>query len=129
MTKVEQFQYLTSTAALRGDLRAKSVRAATFTWAAGIADFALRFGSTAVLARLVLPEHFGLVLMVTAFTSIADQFRDLGLSTVTVQRKQITHAEITNLFWINVVAGLLIALIACAASPLIGAFYNEPRVV
>ena len=46
-------------------------------------------------------------LMVTAFTSIADQFRDLGLSTVTVQRKDITHEEISNLFWINVTAGLM----------------------
>jgi PST family polysaccharide transporter len=127
MTKAERFQQLTSTAEVQGDLRAKSVRAATFTWTAGVGDFILRFGSTAILARLVLPEHFGLVMMVTAFTSIADQFRDLGLSTVTVQRKEITYEEVSNLFWINVAAGLAIALVVCAASPLIAAYYKEPR--
>jgi PST family polysaccharide transporter len=129
MTKAERFQQLTSTAEIQGDLRAKSVRAATFTWTAGVGDFMLRFGSTAILARMVLPEHFGLVMMVMAFTSIADQFRDLGLSTVTVQRKEITYEEISNLFWINVAAGLVIALAVCAASPLIAAYYKDPRLI
>jgi O-antigen/teichoic acid export membrane protein len=129
MTKAERFQQLTCTKEIRGDLRTKSVRATMFAWSAGLGDFALRFGSTAVLARLVLPEHFGLVMMVTALTSIADQFRDLGLSTVTVQRKDITYEEVSNLFWINVTAGLLIAMMVCAAAPLLAAYYNEPRLI
>lgn len=129
MTNSERFQRLISSGELRGDLRAKSVRAAAFTWTAGLGDFALRFGSTAILARLVLPEHFGLVMMVTAVTAIADQFRDLGLSTVTVQRKEITHEEVSNLFWINVTAGLVIAIVICGAAPLIAAYYKEPRVI
>jgi O-antigen/teichoic acid export membrane protein len=124
-----RFEALTSTTALRNDLRGRSVRAAAFTWTAGVGDFALRFGSTAILARLVLPEHFGLVMMVSAVTAIADQFRDLGLSTVTVQRKDITHEETSNLFWINVACGLLIALVVIAASPLIAAYYKEPRLI
>ena len=129
MTKAERFQKLTCTAEIRSDLRTKSVRAATFAWTAGAGDFALRFGSTAILARLVVPEHFGLVMMVTAFTSIADQFRDLGLSTATVQRKAITHEEVSNLFWINVTAGVVVALVACAASPLLAAYYKESRII
>src|SRR5436190_10289000 len=129
VTNAENFQRLTGTEQLRADLRTKSVRAAAFTWTAGVADFVLRIGSTAILARLVLPEHFGLVMMVMAVTSIADQFRDLGLSTVTVQRHVITHEEISNLFWINVFAGLSIAAVVCAASPLIAAYYKEPRLI
>jgi O-antigen/teichoic acid export membrane protein len=124
-----RFAALTSTTALRNDLRGRSVRAAAFTWTAGVGDFALRFGSTAILARLVIPEHFGLVMMVSAVTAVADQFRDLGLSTVTVQRKELTHDETSNLFWINVACGLLIALVVIAASPLIAAYYKEPRLI
>jgi len=102
MNRSEKFRRLVCTDAIRRDLRSKSVRAAGFTWAAGIADFVLRIGSTAVLARLILPRQFGLVMMVTAVTAVADQFRDLGLSTATVQRREISHQEVTNLFWINV---------------------------
>src|ERR1051326_8640032 len=109
MNQVENFGRLVCTDAIRRDLRFRSVRAAGFTWAAGIADFVLRIGSTAILARLLLPQQLGLVMMVTAVTAVADQFRDLGLSTVTVQRKEITHQQVTNLFWINVFAGIAIA--------------------
>lgn len=127
MNQAEKFKGLICTEALRNDLRSSSVRAAGFTWAAGAADFALRIGSTAILARLVLPEQFGLVMMVMAVTAIADQFRDLGLSTVTVQRKELSHQEVTNLFWINALAGTLIALVVCALSPLVSAYYQDPR--
>lgn len=127
MSRAEKFRRLVCTDAIRSDLRSKSVRAAGFTWAAGTADFVLRIGSTAILARLLLPQQFGLVMMVTAVTAVADQFRDLGLSTVTVQRKHISHQEVTNLFWINLFAGIGIALIIAAFAPLVSAYYNEPR--
>jgi PST family polysaccharide transporter len=127
MNKDEKFNRLVCTDAIRRDLRSKSVRAAGFTWAAGIADFVLRIGSTAILARLILPQQFGLVMMVTAVTAVADQFRDLGLSTVTVQRKEISHQQVTNLFWINVLAGVSIALTVAAISPLISTYFKEPR--
>jgi PST family polysaccharide transporter len=127
MNQSEKFRRLVCTDAIRRDLRSRSVRAAGFTWAAGIADFVFRIGSTAILARLLLPQQFGLVMMVTAVTAVADQFRDLGLSTATVQRKEITHQQVTNLFWINVFAGIGIALIIAAVSPLVSAYYKEPR--
>jgi PST family polysaccharide transporter len=127
MNKAEKFDRLFCTDAVRRDLRFRSVRAAGFTWAAGIADFVLRIGSTAVLARLLLPQQFGLVMMVTAVTAVADQFRDLGLSTATVQRKEISHQQVTNLFWINVFAGVGIALMIAGVSPLVSAYYKEPR--
>jgi PST family polysaccharide transporter len=127
MTQEEKFKALTCTEGLRKDLRVSSVRAAAFTWAAGAVDFVLRIVSTAILARLILPEQFGLVMMVTAVTAIADQFRDLGLSSATVQRKEISHQQVSNLFWINVAAGAGITVVFCCLSPLISAYYREPR--
>lgn len=127
MNQVERFQRLTCTQAVRSDLRGKSVRAFSASWAAGAVDFVLRLGSTAILARIILPEYFGLVMMATAITAIADQFRDLGLSTATVQKSDITHQEVSNLFWINTVIGISIALFICALSPLISLYYADPR--
>ncbi len=99
------------------------------TAAAAFSDFAVRIGSTAVLARLLLPEHFGLVMMATAVTAVADQLRDLGLSSATVQKPEITHAEVTNLFWVNVGVSATLAAMLCGASPLIAAYYHDPRLV
>lgn len=123
------FQQLVCDQAVREDLRGKSVKAAALTGSAGMVDFAVRLGSTAILARLVLPEHFGLIMMVTAVTAVADQLKDMGLSMATVQCREITHARATNLFWISVAVSLAIAFALCALSPLIAHFYRDPRLV
>lgn len=92
-------------------------------------DFVVRLGSIAILARLLLPEDFGLVAMVLALTSILDGFRDFGLSAATVQRPDISRQQVTNLFWINVAVGAVLASIVASGAPLISAFYQESRLV
>jgi PST family polysaccharide transporter len=127
MNQAEKFRQLTSTDRIRKNLRASSVRAAASTGAAGFGDFVIRLGSTAILARLILPEDFGLVMMVTAVTAIADQLRELGLSAATVQKKEISEEEVTNLFWVNVLLSVVIALAICACAPLVSMYYRDPR--
>lgn len=127
MTSAEKFRALTCTQTLRANLGARSVRAAAFTAAAGFGDFAIRIGSTAILARLILPEHFGLIMMTGAVIAVADQLRELGLSSATVQQPEITHAQVTNLFWINAAAGTALAGLVALGAPWIAAFYDEPR--
>jgi hypothetical protein len=92
-------------------------------------SFTLRIGSTAVLARLLIPEDFGLIGMVVALTGFAKIFKDLGLSDATIQHKDITHEKVSTLFWINVLVGFLIMIIIAALSPLIAWFYNDPRLI
>jgi O-antigen/teichoic acid export membrane protein len=122
-----RFQRFASTADARKDLKGRAVRGFSHTLLLGAAEFVLRLGFTAALARLVSPEEFGLFMLVAAVTAIADQFRDLGLSTATIQRERISHREVTNLFWMNVMAGLLIAGLIAVLSPLIAGYFHEPR--
>jgi len=130
MTNAERFrQLLTDTSHNRENLRIRSTRAAIFTGVASFSEFALRIGSMAILARLIIPEHFGLVMMATAVTAVADQMKDLGLSSATVQRKEITHAEVSNLFWVNVTVSLFLTLVVCGLSPLIASYYRDPRLI
>jgi O-antigen/teichoic acid export membrane protein len=127
MDKESTFERFSSTVGARQDLRRKSVRAFAAILGSSGGEFILRIASTAILARLISPEHFGLFMMVTVVTSIADQFRDLGLSTATIQRESISHREVSNLFWINVTAGVGIACVVCAGAPLVAYFFKEPR--
>lgn len=109
-----------------GGIAARGV-AVTFLTQAGRA--VLQFGSVAVLARLLVPEEFGLVAMVAAFIGAAEVLRDFGLSTAAIQSPTLTDDERTNLFWANAAAGLGCSLIAAAATPLIVMLYDEPRLV
>jgi len=123
----ERYQHLFDTEHLRSDLKKKSIRGGITSLGGETATFVLRIGSTAVLARLLVPADFGLVSMVTALTGFAQLFKDLGLSDATIQNKEIDHAKVSSLFWINTAIGLGIALVIAASSPLIAGFYHDPR--
>jgi PST family polysaccharide transporter len=93
------------------------------------AKFALSLASTVILARLLSPRDFGLVAMVTTVTGFLLVFKDAGLSIATVQREGITHAQVSNLFWINIGISFLSSLVVAASAPLIAAFYHDDRLV
>lgn len=82
-----------------------------------------------ILARLLMPEHFGLVGMVMAITAAAELFKDIGLATVTVKEKDITHNQISTLFWINVGVGMALLLLLAGAAPAISWFYGDSRLL
>ena len=118
-----------STDHLQTDLRGRSVRGGVLSVVAQVAQVLLQSISTVVLARLLTPTDFGLVAMVTAVTAIAAGFADLGLTEATIQRKEISHNQVSTLFWINVAIGLLLTLLTSAMAPVLAKFYREPRLV
>jgi O-antigen/teichoic acid export membrane protein len=109
------------------DLKGKAIRGGLARIFAQGATFLLRVGSLVVLARLLGPKDFGFVGMVTAFTGVLTWFRDFGLSAAAVQRKTVTEEQISTLFWINILLGALLGLVAVALAPAIAIFYSEPR--
>jgi PST family polysaccharide transporter len=111
------------------NLKGRTISGAFITSAAQGTQFVLSLASIMVLARLLTPKDFGLFAMVTAVMGYLRVFKDAGLSTATVQREGITHAQVSNLFWINVAISGLISLILAAGSPIIAWFYREPRLV
>lgn len=114
---------------LQADLRGHSVRGGLLTLTSQGAQFLLQSGATVLLARLLTPSDFGLVAMVSAVTVLAQSFADLGLSEATIQRKEITHAQVSALFWINAAVGLSLTLITASLAPVLAKFYREPQLV
>jgi PST family polysaccharide transporter len=111
------------------DLKRKTTRGALASIASQAATLVFRIASMVVMARLLLPEDFGLVGMVTAFTGFLGLFRDAGLSMATVQRDSITEAQLSTLFWINVAVGGLLATLSAVLAPILVRFYDEPRLL
>jgi PST family polysaccharide transporter len=129
MSQTTTFAEIAGTSGLFGTLKEKSVRGAAHMTAAAVGDFVVRLASVSILARLLIPEHFGLIGMVTAITAIAAQVSQLGLAAATIQRREISHGQVSNLFWINVAAGLFLCLAISVLSPWIAKFYQDPRLV
>jgi PST family polysaccharide transporter len=124
----QEFDVL-NTDGLRADLKGRSVRGGLLSIIAQVTQVLVQTVSTVVLARLLTPTDFGLVAMVTAVTVIAAGFADLGLTEATIQRRHLTHNQVSTLFWINVAIGLLLTLITAGMAPLLAKFYREPRLI
>src|SRR5262245_29693044 len=100
----------------------------------GIASVVMQYGNgvlqiaaAVVLARLLAPEDFGLVAIVTVLTSFAPLLIDFGLGDATTQRSRITQSQVSSLFWLSSGIGLTVAIVVAACSPLIAWIYREPR--
>jgi PST family polysaccharide transporter len=111
------------------DLKGKAVRGGFVTILGQAAKVMLRMGSLILLARILTPKEFGLVGMVTAITGVLEIMKDAGLSAVTVQRARITNEEISTLFWVNILVGLILGVLTLAIAPVLVIFYHEPRLL
>ncbi len=118
---------IVDTADIKDELRAKTIRSGAWTVAGQAGKSLLQIASILVLARLLSPADFGLIGMAAAVTGFIAMFQDLGLSLATVQREDITHAQISNLFWINLGLGAATMLLTAAIAPVLAWYYGEPR--
>lgn len=112
---------------LLGDLKGRTISGTFITIAAQAIKFLLNLAFIMVLARLLSPKDFGLYALVTTMMGFLWIFQDIGLFTATVQRQEINHAQVSNLFWVNVGVGGLVTLVVAALAPAIAWFYREPR--
>lgn len=114
---------------LLANLERRTISSGMVTLLSQGAQFALNLGSIMVLARLLNPADFGLIAMLTTVIGFLRVFREVGLSTATIQREGITHAQVSNLFWLNVSISSAAGVVLAAACPLIAWFYKEPRLI
>lgn len=77
-----------------------------------------------VLARRLDPNVYGLIALVTVFTSIVQVFVDGGLGNALVQKKNADELDFSSVFYFNVLMCLVVYGIMFATAPLIARFYN-----
>lgn len=82
-----------------------------------------------VLARILDPEHYGVLSMMLIFTTLANVFIQRGFNTSLIQNKDVTEEDYSSVFWVTmtVATALYVVLFFCA--PLIATFYNMPDLV
>lgn len=82
-----------------------------------------------VLARLLDPEHYGVLSIMIIFTTLANVFVQNGFNTSLIQNKDVTEEDYSSVFWVSLgISGILYFLIFLTA-PLISKFYNAPDLV
>jgi PST family polysaccharide transporter len=80
-----------------------------------------------VLARLLPPSAFGLLAMVAAIGAVLDLVKEFGLSAATIQKHDISHAQVSALFWVNAGVGAVLGLALFVSARLLAWFYGQPE--
>ncbi|TIV14664.1 MAG: lipopolysaccharide biosynthesis protein, partial [Mesorhizobium sp.] len=89
----------------------------------------IQFLSVIILARLLLPEDFGLVASVGPIVAFVGLLQNLGLQQALVQRKDISDRQLNQVFWISALVGLGSAVVVAALAPAIAGFYGDQRML
>lgn len=99
-----------------------------FFWRIGESSGAqlVSFLVSIVLARLLAPEDYGVIALVTVFTSILQVFVDSGLGTALVQKKNADEADFSSVFYFNILVCLTLYGGMFVAAPAIAKFYDNP---
>ena len=112
---------------LMTNLRARTARGGVTAIVAQGLKFLITIVATSVMARLLTPQDYGLIGMVAFVTGFVSMYKDLGLSSATIQRSEIDSDQISNLFWVNTSLSVAVAVLTAALAPLVAWFYGEPR--
>lgn len=81
---------------------------------------------TFVLARLVSPQEFGLIGMITVFTGFAIRFVDFGFSAALIYKKNVNEEDINTVYTLNTLFGVTFSMLFFAIAPWIASFYEQP---
>jgi O-antigen/teichoic acid export membrane protein len=110
-------------------LKLKTYRGAFWSFVDAIGARLVQFVIGIVLSRLLLPEEFGLIAMLSIFMAVAQNLLDSGFGSALIQKKEITEADTSSVFFFNMLISLALAGILCLVAPWIAAFYQQPELL
>ena len=103
--------------------------AAAMQFASKYASIGIQLVITAILARLVSPEAYGLMAIITVFTTFFSMFSDMGIGIAIVQFRDLKERDFGALFAFSIILGILLSVVFCAMSVPISTVYGEEALV
>lgn len=84
----------------------------------------VNFVVSIILARMLLPEDYGIIALVTVFITLCDKLVVSGLATSLIQKKDADNEDFSTIFYFNICAAILLYSLLFAAAPVIAGFFN-----
>ncbi|MBR5621146.1 lipopolysaccharide biosynthesis protein [Candidatus Saccharibacteria bacterium] len=89
----------------------------------------VQFVVSIVLARILAPEAYGTIALVTVFITILQVFVDSGLGSALIQKKNVDSLDFSTVFYANIALCVVLYIILFLSAPLIADFYNDPSLI
>lgn len=107
-------------------LRDKVTVGVAWSVAEKIGSMLMQMVVSIVVARLLMPEDFGVLAILTFFTALMAVVVDSGFSQTLIRKTEPTESDYKSVFLFNVVTSLVLYAVMTALSPAIAAYYNLP---
>ncbi len=88
-----------------------------------------QFVQLAILARLLKVSDFGLMAMVSVVIAFAQAFADSGVSNAIIHFRDAKREELSSLYWLNVMSGVIVFALMWFIAPLAARIYHQPELV
>ena len=101
--------------------------ASSFIWTLleKIGSQGLQFVISIYLARILLPEDYGIVALIQIFIQIANVFVIDGFSTALIQKKESDELDFSSVFWMQSIISILLYILLFVSAPFIAVFYEQ----
>ena len=109
---------------MEDNLKRKTVVSTVWASIQQFGRLGISFVSNIVLARLLMPDDFGTIGMLTIFIAVATVFVDSGLGNALIQKANASEEDYSTIFFFNIGMSLLLYLILYLAAPIIAQFFN-----
>ena len=88
----------------------------------------IQFVLQIILARILDPEHYGVLSIMIIFTTLANVFIQSGLNTALIQNKDVTEDDYSSVFWVSFGMAAILYTVIFFTAPLIATFYKMPTI-
>lgn len=110
-------------------LKNKTVKGVAWSAIDNASQHVVTFVVSVVLARLLTPDDYGLIGIVTIFTLVSQALVNAGFTSALIRKKDATDDDYNTVFIVNLVMSLLLYVIIFIASPAIADFFNRQELV
>ena len=87
------------------------------------------FINTVIMARILVPEDYGIVAMAMLIVGLIQTFLDFSATVALLRKKEITKEEINSAWTLRLIQGVLAGVIIAALAPIAVIYFEEPRLL
>lgn len=110
-------------------LKDKTVKGVGWSAADALLGNGVTFVVGLVLARLLSPEEYGLIGIVTIFTTVLLGVVDSGFSNALIRKQHVSDEDYSTLFYFNLAVSLIMFAVLFVCAPWIARFFDRPQLV
>ena len=108
----------------KGNLKQKAASSILWTSIQKFSIIGINFISGIILARLLFPEDYGCIGMLSIFMMVANSLIDGGFASALIQKKRPTQEDYSTIFFWNVGMSIIMYIIIWIIAPFIAVFYK-----